>query len=144
EGGLSTREFFVKDEAPVSFRLEAPEGDAAAVEALGAVVHGYKLLPPEERRLSVRESWLSVELAGEWQPLGTGAYVRTRLPVILLTTQRIGATPGLKTYAEGAARTLKQAPDVRAVAREESREGPFKGVAGWRDTLDFTDRDGPA
>jgi len=138
---LVLREFFVQDEGPVAFRLQASENDAASVEALGAAVFGYSLLPAAERRLAVRESWLSLELAGEWQALGSGTYVRTAQPVTLLMTQRLPGSPGLKTYAESAARTLRSAPDVKSVAREDAREGLFKGIAGWRYGLDFSDAD---
>ena len=137
---LVVREFFVKDEGPVAFRLESADGDMASVEALGAAVSGYTLLPAQERRLAVRESWVRLDLAGEWQAVGSGTYVRAREPVVILTAQRLSGSPGLKAFAEGAARSHRGAPDVRSVSREDSRERQLRGLAGWSYSLDFAGR----
>lgn len=132
------REIFVQDHGPAAFRLQAPESDAAAFEALNAAAFGYDILPPAQRRLVLRESWLRIDLAGDWTPLGAGAYVKPSEPVAILMAHRIPASPGLKAYAENAVRALGTAPEVQAVVRQESREGPHKGVPAWRYSLDFT------
>jgi hypothetical protein len=139
---LAVREIFVQDHGPVVFRLQAPEGDTTSFEALGAAAFGYDILPPAERRLALRETWLRIDLPGAWTALGSGAYVKTSEPVTIVTAHRLPATPGLKAYADNAVRALSTAPEVQSVVRQESREGPHKGVPAWRYSLDFTNAAG--
>lgn len=131
------RSVLIEDQGVLRFESMEGEGHAAAPAALLALVAGYRWLPPEQRRLAVREVWIDAVLDGPWSAASPGVYVRLAKPSLVVALQRLPKDLDARGFIEATAKALRDRPEVARITGDELTPGLWKGRQACRWTLDF-------
>jgi len=136
------REIFVDDEGVVAFLLRSEGEPEKAVEDFRVVVSGYEWLPTEERNLRLGESWLVVELEGNWMAAGPGTYAKLDPPACVIIISSFPRARNLPKFAAAQIAEFEKALEIGSVERSEEREGSYQGCPAYRWYFDFVATDG--
>ena len=137
---IQTIDAFVKVAGVIHLAMRSSE--KVVVDEIGLMIHGVRRISEEEALVQISESWVELEIAGNWTPEAPGIYLRsTDSGIEHLILQKYEETGELQKLAEASIDSIKDNSEIKALQEDTITSGLWNGNEAIRYSQTYLNSD---